>query len=141
MKIVINTCFGGFGLSEAAENLYLKKKGLEVFRYEQTKWRYKDGEEEYLLVKRGSKKRLNITFVYTENHGTLLTRLPAEGFWYDKNLERNDPILVEVVEELGEKADGAYAKLKVVEIPEGVQWYINDYDGIESINERHQSWS
>jgi len=56
-------------------------------------------------------------------------------------VDRNDPDLVRVVEELGDKADGGCASLKVVEIPEDVSWNIDDYDGIEHIAEVHRTWS
>lgn len=57
------------------------------------------------------------------------------------NIYRADPNLVEVVEELGEKADGDCAELKIVEIPDGVCWMIDEYDGIEWISEVHRTWS
>lgn len=53
---------------------------------------------------------------------------------------RTDPDVVAVVESLGEKANGNCAKLKVVEIPDGVRWEIDEYDGIESVREVSQSW-
>jgi hypothetical protein len=56
------------------------------------------------------------------------------------NIERDDPILVGVVEKLGTKANDSYAKLKVVEIPDGVEWEIEEYDGIEWISEKHRRW-
>ena len=30
---------------------------------------------------------------------------------------------------------------KIVEIPDGVQWEITEYDGKECIKEKHRSWS
>ena len=54
--------------------------------------------------------------------------------------DRADPILVRVVEELGAEANGKFASLKVVEIPDDVQYEIDDYDGFESIHEVHRSW-
>lgn len=58
-----------------------------------------------------------------------------------RNFERDCPILVKVVEEMGEKADGGYAKLKIIEIPNDVKWIIEEYDGKEWISEEHRSWS
>ena len=47
-----------------------------------------------------------------------------------------------VVEELGGDAAGsAVAVLKVVRIPANVSWIIQDYDGLEWVAERHQTWS
>lgn len=60
---------------------------------------------------------------------------------YDWDIERDDPDLIEVIEELGEEAEGDSTKLKIVEIPDGVKWVIEDYDGIEWISEVHRTWS
>lgn len=89
MKVVINSCYGGFGLSKEA----YKFLGLE--------------QDEYGYVR----------------------------------LSRTDPKLVKCVEKLGAKANGSFAKLKVVEIPDDVKWEITEYDGCEQIEEIHRSWS
>jgi hypothetical protein len=54
---------------------------------------------------------------------------------------RNDPTLIRVVKELGERANGNYSKLKIIEIPLDVDWEIQDYDGIEWVAEKHRTWS
>ena len=46
---------------------------------------------------------------------------------------RQDPILIEVVEELGEKASGRFGSLEVVEIPNNSFYKIDEYDGVETI--------
>ena len=48
---------------------------------------------------------------------------------------RNDPDLVAVVESLGAEANGKFASLEVVEIPDGIDWRIEEYDGSESVAE------
>ena len=63
---------------------------------------------------------------------------PAEFRW---ELDRSDPHLVQVVQELGLAANGRYADLKVVEIPDGVEWTICEYDGCEWVAEAHRTWS
>ena len=46
-----------------------------------------------------------------------------------------------VVQEMGsEAAGGAMAMLKIVEIPESVDWCVQDYDGKEWIAEKHRTW-
>lgn len=78
MKIVLNKCYGGFGLSE---------KACEML-----------------------------------------------GVKYAWNIKRTDPRLVEVVETLGEEANGNFAELEIVEIPdEATDWDMQEYDGIESL--------
>ena len=54
--------------------------------------------------------------------------------------ERNDPDLVAAVEALGEEANGLRASLLVVEIPDDVDWYIEEYDGHEWVAETHRTW-
>lgn len=46
----------------------------------------------------------------------------------------------ECVEELGEKANGKYSRLEVVEIPDGLDYVIDDYDGIETLHENVRCW-
>lgn len=94
MKVVINTCFGGFGLSPQAIERYVALGGILV-----------DGQ-----------------------------------FW-SFEVKRNDPALVQTVEELGDAANDRYSKLKVVEIPDDVVWYIHNYDGQEQVYEAHRTWS
>ena len=53
---------------------------------------------------------------------------------------RTDPDIIAVVEEMGEKANGIYAELEVVEIPDGIEYEIDDYDGAETIREAHRTW-
>lgn len=94
MKIVINTCYGGFGLSTQAFELYLAKKGVASIK---------------------SDERLDIP--------------------------RDDADLVNIVCELGKRANNNYSDLKIVEIPDDVEWQIQDYDGIEWVSEKHRIWS
>jgi hypothetical protein len=58
----------------------------------------------------------------------------------DRDMLRNDPILVQVVEELGEEANDKYAHLAIVEIPDDVKWHIEEYDGREHVAEDHRTW-
>ena len=56
-------------------------------------------------------------------------------------LSRDDPYLVQVVLELGEQANTPYSQLKVVEIPDGVEWTFMEYDGCEWVAEVHRTWN
>ena len=59
---------------------------------------------------------------------------------FGSRIPRDDARLVQVVEELGAEADGHGANLKIVEIPQGVEWMIENYEGRERISEAHRSW-
>jgi hypothetical protein len=61
--------------------------------------------------------------------------------WYDKNIPRDDPVLVELIRELGIACNGEYARLKIVKIPADVAWQIEEYDGREWVSEQHRTWS
>ena len=62
------------------------------------------------------------------------------GYGYDDYEKRTAPKLIECIEKLGKKASGQLASLKVVEIPDGVEWTIEEYDGIEWVAEKHKTW-
>ena len=114
MKIVINKKHGDFRLSEEAVLLYGDKKGLNIIAKEDEK-------------------------IKTITHYFLNEEKEENGFG-EWEIERNDPILVEVVEQLGDLANGHYSKLKIVEVPDDVKWYIYDYYGVEEVHEKHRKW-
>ncbi len=109
-KVVINTIHGGFGLSHEGMLEYLHNTGKD-FSYEAV-------------------AKPLVDYLY---------KVDGERFW-EYDLDRDDPALVKAVEELGTKANGAYAKLKIVEIPAEVEWHIEEYDGREWIAENHRTW-
>ena len=56
-------------------------------------------------------------------------------------LDRDDPILVDIVEHMGDAASGEYSKLVIVEIPNDVDWQIGEHDGYEQVEEKHRVWT
>ena len=76
----------------------------------------------------------------TADLGEKTNKLPKEILWNYGDLKRDDTDLVAVVEELGEGANTIFSELEVVEIPDDINWYIDNYDGIETIHEVHRSW-
>jgi hypothetical protein len=103
-KIVINGCFGGFGLSTKAMQRYAEIKS----------WTYKlNGEI-------GSFQFDQVV----DDKGEEIS---------DYDISRTDPALVQVVEELGKEANGWAADLCIIELPAGTKYRIDDYDGNESI--------
>ena len=107
-KIAYNARFGGFGLSNRGFEALLRMKGIE--------WEAAgiSHEMEYWL-----KGRVN-------EDGALL----CLHDFYDN---RTDPDLIAVIEDLGPRANGYHADLKIVDLPVGTKYYIHEYDGAESI--------
>lgn len=88
MKIVVNTCYGGFSLSQEAKDFLMEKYGAKC-----------------------------------------------------NEVDRNDPRLVDCVETLGGSvAGGGFAVLGIIEIPDDVEWEIDEYDGVEWVAEKHRTW-
>lgn len=55
----------------------------------------------------------------------------------DYNAYRANQELVGAIEKVGlEAAAGFAAKLRIVEVPDGVVWEIDEYDGMETLRER-----
>jgi len=92
MKIVINTCYGGFSLSDAAITMYCEAKNLNTKEF--CEW----------------------------------------------EVPRNDATLISIVEKLGDSVNTGYSKLRIVEIPEDVNWTVEQYDGNEWVAEVHRTW-
>jgi hypothetical protein len=114
MKIVINKNYGSFTLSEEAILLYGEKKGLNII----------SKRDEVI-------KGLNHYFLNEEKE---------ENSFVEWDIERTDPALIEVVEQLGDLANTRHTRLKIVEVPDDIKWYILDYDGIEEVHECHRVW-
>lgn len=95
-KVVINTCYGGFGLSAFAINM-MEERGYKVNRYD-------------------------------------------FGSYLDSDIARHNEDLIEVVEILGEDANGMCAELTIVEF-DGNVYRIDEYDGYESlVTPENQKW-
>jgi len=134
-KIVINTKYGGFGLSHKAMMRYAELKGIKLYPYIDDICKEVYGKDATLdnpdtIIHYATKP------VTGENKEKELNKY----FFSDYDIHRDDPILVRVVEELGEEANGAHARLKIVEIPYDVDWQIEEYDGNEWVSEKHRVW-
>lgn len=138
MKVVKNNCYGGFGLSPLAILEYAKLKGIDLFMYKR-QFDYKTFKKVHNL-----EDIKNSTFgpdYSTKDWGETCTDEEInESYFSIFDIKRDDKALVEVVEKLGDNANGYFSNLKVVEIPDDIEWEIDDYDGLETIHEKHRSW-
>ena len=88
-------------------------------------------------------------YMAERGHAQAAAELTAAGGFYgygyvggfDDGYKRDDPLLVEAVETLGDAANGSCSRLTVEEIPDGVEWQIEEYDGFEHVAESHRTWS
>lgn len=142
MKIVINRCYGGFGLSDAAYEK-IASYGVPIVKYnppERDPETGLFGPEEY----DGQKVIFDRDLDAPSAVGTAMRELGGRYWtsWARREEERTDPLVVRAVEELGPKAaSGRFAELKVVEVPDGMDWELDEYGGIETVRERSASWS
>lgn len=125
MKIVINTCFGGFGLSHKAVMRYAELKGINL------QWKVDDISKKY----HGDDPNASGTIVHYYKDS-----IDDKNYFSTYEIQRDDLDLIEVVKELGKHANGHCAELSIVEIPDGVEWGIHDYDGNEHVEEQHRTW-
>ena len=156
MKIVINKCFGGFGLSALAVKRLAELNGKKCYFYtgglgeEYKRVSIKDCEKSmFWYAFTDDIERINKAQSTPKNWSAMSNQEKDarnklyEAINIDKAPEdRTDSKLIQVIEELGESvAGGRFAKLKIVEIPDGIKWEIDEYDGNEDIYEVHRSWS
>lgn len=137
MKIILNKCYGGFGVSNIAYELYANKKGLKLYPY----WKDYKSNMFHKCVDMYNNKN-TIIYYFIKDYGEHIHRdnINWNDLLYLDSEYRADPVLVEVVEELGEDANGEYAKLVIVDIPDGLNYMIDEYDGIETLHEKVKVW-
>ncbi len=146
MKLVINKCYGGFGLSEKAYEKLIEW-GVPVRKYKDEErgpdGLYKDepANDGEVIFDRELTPPGGDSFndIYHKFKGKSRFSVRYWDTWTrDK---RSHPLILRVVEELGEEANGECAELAIVEIPDGIEFEIGEYDGIEHIAEKHRTWA
>lgn len=125
-KVVYNSCYGGFG-----------------FRSEIIKW-VRDNEEE-------------LKKVYNDADVENLVEATIKGEKYDDgsgpkttdgvstfNIWRDNDLLADIVDgetDYSGMINTRHSSLRVAEVPDGVEWVIDEYDGVETVKEKTRSFS
>ena len=130
MKIVYSACYGGFSVSEAGIMRYAELKGIKVY----------PEKAKYGLTTYWTKPKKEIEGLLPDDEFSgapleqriLSNKVHEENTICNRKFVRHDPILVQVVEELGDKASGDCAKLTVFET-DSRMYRIDEYDGYESV--------
>jgi hypothetical protein len=154
-KVIYNDCYGGFGLSVLAQvKLYeLKNPGKKVYVYSseyiadsenfEQKYTRQDGDlkdvksfSAVLLLEDLGPEFIKASVFEKDHEMTELEQKFRDSAIYPDwgDIDRTDPDLVKVIEELGPKAaSGDFSKLAIADIGES-KYHIDEYDGWESVS-------
>jgi len=147
-EVIINTCYGGFGLSdEAYEELI--KMGVPVRKYITEKENPKTGLYDIKEPNNEGKVIFDkeLTPLGEDKLNDLYWKFKGDSnieqrYWEVwSNTDRENPLLIAVIKKLGAKANSWASKLKIVKIPADVDYTIEEYDGMEWIAEEHKTWN
>jgi hypothetical protein len=138
--VVINTQHGGFGLSAEGIHRYLEITGtpywIEENRLSIVSPRFWLVAPEHRVRDPDAETWHAMSMAERQQHNQLY----SQQVFSDSDLDRDDPVLVQVVRELGKAVNSRFSDLKVIEIPADVEWQIEEYDGREWIAEKHRTW-
>lgn len=132
-KIAYNACHGGFSISDAALKRYAEMKGITLYPEYDARFRLTT----YWTIPEEARagKVLQDDAWYA---APMEARAASNKFCKDnqintRDFERDDALLIQVIEELGDAANGAHAKLRISDLPAGSRYRIDEYDGFESV--------
>ena len=104
MKVLINKCYGGFGFSHEACKLWLERNNIS---FTETKDNY--GDPQFII----------------DNDISYVPHL----------ISRDDSTMIQIFEEKGSEFVSAnFSELILIEILDGCQYRIEEYDGMEYID-------
>jgi len=137
-KIVVNSCYGGFGISEAGMLRYAELKGITL---------WPETNQFRMMTYYTVPPELRVQQLSPEEwHAASTEERMARNDAYSNqtmhcsDIDRDDPALVQVVEELGAAAADQFAELRIADVPDDVKWCIDEYDGQEWVAEVHRKW-
>ena len=142
-KVILNKSYGMFQVSPRGYSLYAEKLGKHLYCYRGSY----DAERKLVYVKENlsefikNEPLLLYLYTFTDNGDKIICSSYSEhheGCLVLDDKHRFDPVLIEVVEELGDEASSKFSKLQIIEIPDDVaeDYMIDDYDGFEMLHKR-----
>lgn len=131
IKIAVNKCYGGFGLSRDALH-ELRKRGHKGALAEidiGEDWS-KNATPEQREKDHQRAVEIGRSLLREELYSSFLCSIP-----------RDDPELIKLLEEKGSKwVSSPLAEIEITEVPDGTPWQIGEYDGQEWVEEKHRTW-
>jgi len=120
MKVAINKCYGGFNLS---------KKGYEELI--KLGWEVTEENENNRPINRDAQICKSDSF--------------DSGYYFiEDNIDpdfRKHVDLIQVIEKLGNEASGGDSKIIIINVDDDCKEFtIHNYDGLETVHEKHRQW-
>lgn len=133
MKIALNKCHGGFEFSNEAM-VRLIERGASCLETRKLKEYYKDQPDRAFKDIRDGYK------VDKFVRGILLKDETIYFVDFHNQDSRTDRNVIEIIEELGEDANGEHSEIEIEEIENTADFDIEDNDGVENINIIDGDW-
>lgn len=134
MKVIINSGYGKFEVSNKAKERYFQLNQIPVFFYHQC-----DKEGKLYCKVTSNNRAPNIYYTFTD-YGDITDRIKFNYIDWSSIRMRTDSTFIQVVEELGEQVNSPPSYLKIIEIPNEIEFEIERVDGREWILEKRRRW-
>lgn len=142
---MLNKCYGGFGFSRAFWLRYYKEvKNVDLFGYA-PEYTYGDSTKYVKVDLNDPNNDIKLIFYFTKDKGGIVSEdvinFDEDYATTDARELREDKDAIRIFEENPELYNDWAAKIIVVDIPDGMEYTISDYDGIETLRPANiQEW-
>lgn len=149
-KVIINKCFGGYGFDPFTVQKYADEKGIKLYWYKRAFNTYRSDPKEdmikipFEIIAKDDGLRMEYIALTKDMGDTYVRDWKDENAYADEfdinndDASRTDPVLIDVIEKYGDaNVHGCHAPT-VVEVPDGIEWMIEEYDGFETLHEKHR---
>ena len=130
MKVITNRCYGGFSLSLEALNLTYKLQGKKLYFFVSNGY---GDDAEYAPIK--LVEIIDNEDAYSSVYAYTSPTREDDSFVSPHMISRENTYAIQAIEQLGEKANGRCAELRIVDLPDGCEYSLEEYDGQEWIAE------
>lgn len=136
IRIAVSNDYGGFHFSYKMMMRYAELKGITIYAYEESFSDNPDDDVKLILINSGEEEDHYFIFYTTFPLEKLIAC--EENYQYqidDYDFVRTDPVVIQVVEEFKDET-----QIRIVEVPDDVDWCIREDIGVEWVAEKHRTW-